>query len=237
MRSVTIGSVLRTFGAAALAFGLLGAAPPPPHPSGGGGGGGGGAPHAGGGGGGVPHVAGGGGGAAPRTFTPPRAPQPVQRQAAPVQPGFDLHDDTVNSGRVPFTQAAPSAYRASQPIARTAPNLHRSVVINPRHHPNWGWHGGNPWVPAVAFWGGAFWGDYAMAEIGAQYPLYFVPVAPDSPGAQLLSDYGLTQTSCNADNLVVIDGPDGSVICAFPNNLVGPGTYTVDPVTLTLESV
>jgi hypothetical protein len=236
MRSVTTGSALRTFGATALAFGLLAAAPPP-HTGGGGGGGGGGTPHTGGGGGAPPRAAGGGGGAGvPRTVSAPRAPQPVQRQA-PVQPGFDLHEDTGNSGRVPFTQPAAPGQRAPQPIARTAPNLHRTIVTNPRHHPNWGWHGGSPWVPVVTFWGGAFWGDYALADIGAQYPLYFVPVAPDSPGAQLLNDYGLTQTSCNADNLVVIDGPDGSVICAFPNNLVGPGTYTVDPTTLTLESV
>lgn len=54
----------------------------------------------------------------------------------------------------------------------------------------------------------------------------------------LLADYGLMQTPCTDDpNLVVIDGPDVSVICAEPNDMVGPGTYTVDFSTLTLESV
>lgn len=226
--STTFGSISRT-AALALALGLVGVAPP--HP-------GGGAPRS------APvfrpapafHPA-----PAPRSFAPPvapRVPQPVVR--AP-QPGFDLHDDTLNSGRIARPQqpvVQPQAVRGNQPIARQAgsPNLHRVVVHNPHNHPNWGWHGGAPWVPVLSFWGGAFWGDYGLDAIGAQYPVDFVPVAPGSPGAELLSDYGLTQTDCNADNLVVIDGPDGSVICAYPNSVVAPGTYFVDPSTLTLES-
>jgi hypothetical protein len=35
---------------------------------------------------------------------------------------------------------------------------------------------------------------------------------------------------------VVIYGPQDSLICAYPNALVGPGNYTVDPTGLTLLS-
>ncbi|HTW82922.1 MAG TPA: hypothetical protein VMD91_02500 [Candidatus Sulfotelmatobacter sp.] len=232
----TIGTTLRCAGALALTLTLLGTAAAPPRP---GGGGGGGAPRS------AP--------SAPRSYAPPARsyapparsytpPQPVQR-AAP-QPGFDLHGDTSNSGRIVVpqyqpAQTAPQAQRGYQPIARRPPpNLHRVIVHNPHNHPNWGWHGGTPWVPVLTFWGGDFWGDIAPGDIGAQYPLTFVPIAPGSPGAELLQDYQLTQTDCNTDApLVVIDGPDGSVICAIPNAVVGPGTYTVDPSTLTLESI
>jgi hypothetical protein len=62
-------------------------------------------------------------------------------------------------------------------------------------------------------------------------------VAPRSPGAQLLSDYGLMQTPCGPRDLVVIWGPDNSVICAYPNGLVGAGNYELDPATLTLRSL
>lgn len=43
-------------------------------------------------------------------------------------------------------------------------------------------------------------------------------------------------TSCVPPNLVVIWGPDDSVICAYPNNLVAPGNYKRDPATLTMVS-
>ena len=36
--------------------------------------------------------------------------------------------------------------------------------------------------------------------------------------------------------LVVIWGPDSSLICAFSNDIVGPGQYDIDPSTLTLVS-
>jgi hypothetical protein len=35
----------------------------------------------------------------------------------------------------------------------------------------------------------------------------------------------------------VIWGPDNSVICAYPNGLVGAGNYELDPATLTLRSL
>jgi hypothetical protein len=52
----------------------------------------------------------------------------------------------------------------------------------------------------------------------------------------LLQDYGLQQTPCGPPDLVVIWGPDNSVICALPNNNVGPGNYSVDPETFSLVS-
>jgi len=66
------------------------------------------------------------------------------------------------------------------------------------------------------------------------YPSY--QAEPDSPGAQLLQDYGLQQTDCGPPDLVVIWGPDNSVICAFPNDTVAPGNYDIDPSTFTLVS-
>jgi hypothetical protein len=50
----------------------------------------------------------------------------------------------------------------------------------------------------------------------------------------MLANYQLTQTPCGPPNLVVIFGP--TVICAYPNNLVAPGEYTLDPSSLTIAS-
>ena len=74
--------------------------------------------------------------------------------------------------------------------------------------------------------------DYDDHQLFASYD-----VVPQSPGAQLLGDYGLMQTQCGPPNLVVIWGPGNSVICAYPNGLVGPGNYELDPATLTLRSL
>jgi hypothetical protein len=99
------------------------------------------------------------------------------------------------------------------------------------------------------YWGGGFWGPFALGALTDAllfgsiaddreqliYPSY--QVEPDSPGEQLLQDYGLQQTQCGQANLVVIWGPDNSVICAFPNYSVAPGEYEVDPSTFTLLPV
>ncbi len=61
-------------------------------------------------------------------------------------------------------------------------------------------------------------------------------VQPDSAGAKLLSSYQLTQTPCGPPNLVVIYGPNNSVICARPNSLVSAGSYTVNSSNLTIVS-
>jgi hypothetical protein len=121
----------------------------------------------------------------------------------------------------------------------------------------WGSGFWGPWAssrPPVGscYWNGSYWGPWGLSATApvsygsvlayngasAYYPGSYASygVAPSSPGAELLYDYGLQQTDCNAPNLVVIWGPDDSVICAFPNDLVAPGTYVLDPDTLTLQS-
>jgi hypothetical protein len=118
-------------------------------------------------------------------------------------------------------------------------------IGNPSFHGNaWGWNRGVAWNPAPTYWGGGFWGALAFSAgaalfgeliaSGQTYESY--AVYSDSPGATLLANYQLTQTPCGPPDLVVIWGPDNSLICAFPNATVGPGEYDVDPSTLTLVS-
>jgi hypothetical protein len=95
----------------------------------------------------------------------------------------------------------------------------------------WAWNGGSVWVASPGFWGGGFWGG-----LGLGLSLNAYEVQPNSPGFDLLNAYGLQQTDCDQPNLVQIFGPDGSEICAFPNDQVGPGAYQVDASTLTLVS-
>jgi hypothetical protein len=126
--------------------------------------------------------------------------------------------------------------------------FHGHVVYNPHHWRGWGWNRGIRWYPAPIYWGGGFWGPFAISGLTAGllfgsiidyqdqaiYPSY--QIGPSSPGAELLQNYGLQQTECGPPNLVVIWGPDNSVICAYPNDLVGPGNYELDPTTLTIVS-
>ncbi len=153
---------------------------------------------------------------------PPNNTRPVQPITRPPNPAY-----------------RPPNYRPSRPPV---------VIVNPRYygHPAWYWNRGYTWYPAPAYWGGGFWGTLAIAATSAaifgyiygssgdQYVSY--QVQPNSPGAQLLQAYQLTQTPCGPPDLVVIYGPDNSVICAYPNNLVSAGTYSVDPSTLTISS-
>ena len=122
------------------------------------------------------------------------------------------------------------------------------VVANPVYRgPAWGWNHGVAWSPAPAYWGGGFWGAFAVGAASAivmgsivnaanhqTYQSY--QVNPGSPGAQLLSNYHLQQVQCGPPNLVVIYGPNNGVICANPNDLVAPGNYAVNADTLTLQS-
>lgn len=134
--------------------------------------------------------------------------------------------------------------RVPQPVAR---GFHGSPVRNPHGNGGaWGWNRGVAWTPAPIYWGGGFWGPWAFADTAAilfgsivdanndVYESY--QVEPNSAGAQLLADYGLQQTPCGPPDLVVIWGPDNSVICAYPNAMVAPGNYQLDPSTLTLVS-
>ena len=163
------------------------------------------------------------------------APQPAQRYVAP-QPGQR------------YVAPQPAQRYAPQRAMPTRPPFRGTgrIVNNPHRWGGWQWNHGVTWVPSDPYWGGGFWGPWALAGLagaaffgdltygGADYPSYQVESA--SAGAQLLQNYGLQQTQCGPPDLVVIWGPDNSVICAYPNDLVAPGDYTVDLSTLSLES-
>jgi hypothetical protein len=127
--------------------------------------------------------------------------------------------------------------------------INRTVVSNPVYvnQPAWGWNRGVVWAPAPAYYGGGFWGAMAIGVTSAAvfgavvnstthttYTSY--QVQPNSPGATVLSNYHLTQTQCGGSNLVVIYGPNNSVVCALPNDLVAAGNYNLDTSTLSLTS-
>jgi hypothetical protein len=128
-------------------------------------------------------------------------------------------------------------------------NVNRTVVANPMYRgPAWGWNHGVVWAPVPTYWGGGFWGPLAIGATSAAvygsivnaqthqtYTSYHAQ--PSSPGATLLSNYGLTQVQCGPPSgLVVIYGPSSSVICAIPNDRVAAGSYGTDPTNLTIVS-
>ncbi|HTV73292.1 MAG TPA: hypothetical protein VME66_06295 [Candidatus Acidoferrales bacterium] len=179
--------------------------------------------------------------------TRPPAPQP-RPAVAPQRPVTPQQPAPPRSGA---RQTTPHTYRHAPNVAGTGPysgHFQGPTITNPHHwNGSWSWNRGVVWQPAPIYWGGGFWGPLAVAALSGAlfgsivddqdqviYPSY--PIEPDSPGAQLLDNYGLTQTPCGPENLVVIWGPDNSVICAYPNNVVSPGNYEVDPSTLTLVS-
>jgi hypothetical protein len=107
----------------------------------------------------------------------------------------------------------------------------RRVIANPRYHAQrpWDWNRGVAWAPAAHYWGGGFWGSFALdaaaVALGAaafgtfaynNAVLTSYQVAPGSPGATLLANYQLTQTPCGPPDLVV--------------------QYDLDPQTLTIVS-
>ncbi|MGP6156296.1 MAG: hypothetical protein ACLPYS_01960 [Vulcanimicrobiaceae bacterium] len=172
--------------------------------------------------------------AAPPVAAPPRAVAPNVRGQAP-QTGFQARGGS-NGGQVSIQ---------NNPAHRFSPNPGGRRINNPAFHGGaWGWNRGQEWNPAPTYWGGGFWGALAFSAAaalfgelvysGQNYESY--AVYPDSPGATLLANYQLQQTPCGPPDLVVIWGPDNSLICAIPNGTVGPGEYDVDPSTLTLES-
>ncbi len=156
-----------------------------------------------------------------------------------------------NGGRPPGgMRPPPGGYPQRPPRPPSGyprPRPPHTIIYNPifRGRPSWGWNNGIIWSPAYGYYGGGFWGAFAIGaasaffygQISAQNQTYYsYGVAPGSPGAQLLQSYNLTQTNCAQPDLVVIYGPTDSVICAYPSDLVGPGSYVVDPSGLTLTS-
>lgn len=123
---------------------------------------------------------------------------------------------------------------------------HGAVVVNPVYRgPAWGWNRGVVWAPNYGYWGGGFWGAFAVgaATAAVMGSIYYnnqrynsYQVSAGSPGSQLLSNYGLQQVPCGPPGLVVIYGPNNGVICANPNARVGAGTYAVNENNLSLQS-
>ena len=58
-----------------------------------------------------------------------------------------------------------------------------------------------------------------------------------TPGETFLTTYQLTQTQCGTSGLVVVYGPQNSVVCAQPKDNVGAGEYRLDTVTLDLMPI
>jgi hypothetical protein len=119
------------------------------------------------------------------------------------------------------------------------------VVVNPVHYPAWGWNRGVVWAPVGVYWGGGFWGAFAVgaATAAVMGSIYYnnqtytsYHVSAGSPGATLLSNYGLQQTPCGPPGLVVIYGPNFGIICANPNARVAAGNYAVNADNLTIQS-
>jgi hypothetical protein len=195
---------------------------------------------------------------APHTMAPPRPiPQagfsfPHDPTAHPA-PNYPAHPIAPPAARpmppgsrpIAPPPGRPVAYRPPPPLP---PNYRGPVVSNPNHWGHYGWNRGRVWYPAPIYWGGGFWGPFGLGALSGTllygsivdyqdqqiYPSY--QIQPLTPGAQLLQNYGLTQTPCGPPNLVVIWGPGDSVICAFPSDLVSAGNYQLDPTTLTLVS-
>ena len=150
------------------------------------------------------------------------------------------------SGSTTATNAWGQTYHSST-YANNGYVYHGATVANPVYagYPVWGWNGGTAWYAAPYYWGGGFWGPFAVGAASAAlygslvynnetYTSY--ESQPTSAGAKLLENYHLTQTQCGPSGLVVIFGPNNSVICAKPNSLVSAGNYSVNVSTLSLVS-
>jgi len=76
------------------------------------------------------------------------------------------------------------------------------------------------------------YGSFVDTSDNVTYNSY--EVQANTPGATFLSNYQLTQVQCGPSGLVVVYGPQDSVICANPNNLVAAGEYQLNTETLSL---
>jgi hypothetical protein len=165
-------------------------------------------------------------------YVPPPRPPPGHGGWYPPKPPYPgYHYPTRPPGGYPPPRYPP--YNGWRPIYPPPPP--------PIYRPGaWYWNNGAVWRPYPTYWAGGFWGAFAIGTaaaiiIGAitqpQYATY--QVQGGSPGAQLLNSYQLMQVPCRP-YVVVIHGPNDTIVCAEPNGLVAPGDYSVDPSTLTL---
>lgn len=168
-----------------------------------------------------------------------------------VAPSVEQAPETLIIARPPWSHGRPR--RRPRPY-RVYPHnptvIKRTVIINPRRIGKvaWAWNAGRIWYPRDNYWGGGFWGGFVIGAvtggiIGAitadERDTYiennYYTVERGTPGYTLLSDYELVQTRCTKRNdLVIINGPKNSQICAFPNDIVSSGVYSVDVSNLTL---
>ncbi len=113
------------------------------------------------------------------------------------------------------------------------------VLVNPRPYAyNWGWNGGSQWYPQTNYWGGGFWGPFAVFSLLAGQAMWnqnrYTAPSYAYPGWYVFQNYGLQSTPCGRQNLVYIYGPNNGVMCAYPNEYVVSGAYYVDPASLQL---
>jgi hypothetical protein len=170
-----------------------------------------------------------------------RAPQPAQRGA------FARGNDQGRTAHAPPANYHRAQFAPNQTGGPYAGHFGRQPIRNPRFDgQQYGWNNGVAWRPAPTYWGGGFWGPFALADLSASvlfgsvldaennvyYPSY--QIESDTPGYDILNDYGLQQVECGPPGLVEIWGPDDSVVCADPNDEVAAGNYEVDPATFTL---
>ena len=131
-------------------------------------------------------------------------------------------------------------------------NVNRTVVNNPVYYGGgaYGWNHGVAWAPAYGYYGGGFWGAMAIgvtsAAVSPRYTarsfrqtirrtrrIKFSRAVPDPRCSRTIS---CSKSQCGPPGLVVIYGPDNSVICANPNNLVAAGNYDLNTETLSLTN-
>lgn len=161
--------------------------------------------------------------------------------------GPAVHTPTTVNGPAAHSLATVNAITTPNKIAGTPPQYHpnASPQTNPVYdRPAWSWNNGAVWMPQGKYWGGAFWGPFSPGEamtakimgsiIRGNHIYQSYGVSPRSPGATLLSNYGLRQVECGTPGLVVIYGPSFGVVCAYPTYRVGAGNYTVNINTLTI---
>jgi hypothetical protein len=189
--------------------------------------------------------------AQPRQAAPVRQQASSNRMQAPVRSQQSAYRPQTQQYRQQPQQT--QQYRQQTQQYRQQPVQQRNVQPTPRYQSRssvnvayvsrrdavaWDWNRGNVWYSQPSYWGGGFWGAFSLglAFNGNNYNNQYYAVQQSSPGAQLLQQYGLTQTTCDQANLVDITGPDGGEICAYPNDMVSPGQYNVDPSTLSLVS-
>ena len=106
----------------------------------------------------------------------------------------NTYNHTYN-GSATATNAWGQTYHAST-YANNGVVYHGAVVTNPVYHgyATWGWNDGYAWYAAPAYWGGGFWGPFAIGVTSAAVygsivaannaTITSYQVQPDSPGAK-----------------------------------------------------